>query len=70
MTPADDGGRILHVCFAVPLAELGRWRKHLPEQGVMIGSEVVQAFGGTSLHARDSDDHSVGAAVPGLWQNC
>ena len=67
--PAHDGGRTLRVCFAVPLAELNRWREHLREQGVMIRSEGVQAFGDTSLHVRDPDGHSVEVAVPGPWQN-
>ena len=67
--PAHDGGGTLHVCFAVPLAELSRWREHLREQGVVIESEVVQAFGGTSLYFRDPDGHSVEVAVPGLWQS-
>ena len=69
LIPAHDGGGVLHVCFAVPLAELDRWREHLTEQGVEIESEVVQSFGGTSLYFRDPDDHSVEVAAPGLWPN-
>lgn len=69
LIPAHDGGGVLHVCFAIPLAELDTWRRHLSEQGVPIESEVVQAFGGTSLYFRDPDGHSVEVAVPGLWPN-
>ena len=69
LIPAHDGSGVLHVCFAVPLAELDHWRRHLSEQGVAIESEVVQAFGGTSLYFRDPDDHSIEIAVPGLWPN-
>ena len=69
LIPAHDGGGVLHVCFAIPLAELDRWRRHLSEQGVAIESEVVQSFGGTSLYFRDPDGHSIEVAVPGLWPN-
>jgi catechol 2,3-dioxygenase-like lactoylglutathione lyase family enzyme len=67
--PAHDGHGILHVAFAIPLASLGDWERHLAGEGVAIESRVVQAHGGTSLYFRDPDGHSVEVAVPGLWPN-
>ncbi len=65
--PPHDGGGTLHLCFAVPLAELGAWERHLGALGIPIESRVVQSFGGTSLYFRDPDEHSLEVAGPGLW---
>lgn len=67
--PPHDGAGILHVAFAIPLASLQDWERHLAAQGVPVESRVVQAHGGTSLYFRDPDGHSVEVAVPGLWAN-
>ena len=66
--PPHDGRGTLHLCFAVPLAELDAWERHLPAQGVPIESRVSpQSHGGTSLYFRDPDGHSLEVAGPGLW---
>ena len=65
--PPHDGQGALHLCFAVPLAELGAWERHLTAVGIAIESRVTQSFGGTSLYFRDPDGHSLEVAVPGLW---
>jgi catechol 2,3-dioxygenase-like lactoylglutathione lyase family enzyme len=65
--PPHDGQGTLHLCFAVPLAELGAWERHLGALGVPIESRVTQSFGGTSLCFRDPDGHSLEVAGPGLW---
>ena len=66
--PPHDGRGTLHLCFAVPLAELDAWEQHLPAQGVPIESRVSpQSRGGTSLYFRDPDGHSLEVAGPGLW---
>ena len=66
--PPHDGRGTLHLCFAVPLAELGAWERHLQAQGVDIESRVSpQSHGGTSLYFRDPDGHSLEVAGPGLW---
>lgn len=69
LIPGHGGSGAQHVCFAIPLAELNRWERHLEDQGVPVESKVVQKFGGTSLYFRDPDGHSVEIAVPGLWPN-
>jgi len=65
--PPHDGQGTLHLCFAVPLAELGAWGRHLSALAIPIESRVVQSFGGTSLYFRDPDGHSLESAGPGLW---
>lgn len=65
--PPHDGQGTQHLCFAVPLAELDAWRRHLTISHIPIESEVVQSFGGTSLYFRDPDGHSLEVAAPGLW---
>ena len=65
--PPHDGQGSLHLCFAVPLAELEAWVRHLADLDIPMESRVVQSFGGTSLYFRDPDGHSLEVAVPGLW---
>jgi len=65
--PPHDGRGTMHLCFAVPLAELGAWERHLAALGIPVESRVVQSFGGTSLYFRDPDGHSLEVAGPGLW---
>lgn len=65
--PPHDGDGTLHLCFAIPLAELDAWDRHLAVLGIPVESRVVQSLGGTSLYFRDPDGHSLEVAVPGLW---
>ena len=65
--PPHDGQGTLHLCFAIPLAEMEAWERHLAALGIPEESRVVQSFGGTSLYFRDPDGHSLEVAVPGLW---
>ena len=65
--PPHDGNGTLHLCFAIPLAELDAWDRHLAALGIPVESRVVQSLGGTSLYFRDPDGHSLEVAVPGLW---
>ena len=65
--PPHDGQGTLHLCFAVPLAELDVWAQHLDALGIAIESRVTQSFGGRSLYFRDPDGHSLEVAGPGLW---
>jgi catechol 2,3-dioxygenase-like lactoylglutathione lyase family enzyme len=67
--PAHGGSGVLHLCFAIPVASLEDWTRHLAAQEVVVESRVRQAFGGISLYFRDPDGHSVEVATPGLWAN-
>ncbi len=65
--PPHGGDGTLHLCFAIPLAELDAWSRHLAVLGIPVESRIVQSIGGTSLYFRDPDGHSLEVAVPGLW---
>lgn len=67
--PPHDGRGVQHVCFAIPLASLDDWVRHLDRCGIALESRVVQTHGGTSLYFRDPDGHSLEVATPGLWAN-
>ena len=67
--PPHDGQGTLHLAFAIPVAALESWERHLAESEVAMESRVIQAHGGTSLYFRDPDGHSVEVATPGLWPN-
>jgi catechol 2,3-dioxygenase-like lactoylglutathione lyase family enzyme len=69
MIPAHGGSGVLHLCFAIPVASLEDWTRHLQARSVEVESRVRQAFGGISLYFRDPDGHSVEVATPGLWAN-
>lgn len=67
LIPPHDGRGAQHLCFAVPLAELDAWERHLEALGIAVESRVTQRFGGLSLYFRDPDGHSLEVAGPGLW---
>lgn len=67
--PGHDGRGTQHLCFAIPLAAVEDWARHLERRGIVLESRVVQTHGGTSLYFRDPDGHSVEVATPGLWPN-
>ena len=67
--PPHDGRGTQHLCFAIPLASLDEWVRHLEECGIALESRVEWPHGGTSLYFRDPDDHSLEVATPGLWPN-
>ena len=67
--PPHDGRGTQHLCFAIPLASLDDWVRHLERHGIPVESRVVQTHGGTSLYFRDPDGHSLEVATPGLWPN-
>jgi catechol 2,3-dioxygenase-like lactoylglutathione lyase family enzyme len=69
VVPGHDSQGTLHLCFAIPLAELGEWEQHLARQGIAVESRVNWRRGGTSIYFRDPDGHSIEVATPGLWPN-
>lgn len=56
-----------HVAFAIPSAELPRWREALRAAGVSIEREVTWPGGGQSLYLRDPAGNSVELASPTIW---
>ncbi len=56
-----------HVAFAVPEAEIERWRARLADGGVAIEAEVAWPGGGRSLYVRDPAGNSVELAPSSIW---
>lgn len=56
-----------HVCFAVPEAELDRWRAHLEAAGVSVEHVHHWPRGGWSFYVRDPAGNSVEFATPRIW---
>jgi catechol 2,3-dioxygenase-like lactoylglutathione lyase family enzyme len=56
-----------HVCFAVPEAELDRWRARLEGAGVAIEQEMSWPRGGRSFYFRDPAGNSLELATPRIW---
>lgn len=56
-----------HVAFAVPAADLARWRAHVSDRGVRIEAEVEWPGGGSSIYLRDPAGNSVELTSPRIW---
>ncbi len=56
-----------HIAFAVPDAQLPRWRERCQQMGVVIEAEIAWPRGGRSLYLRDPAGNSVELAVPRIW---
>ena len=66
--PAHGATGAGHVAFAVPEADLERWREHLQRCGVGVEAEVTWPGGGTSLYLRDPAGNSVELTTPRIWR--
>ena len=62
-----DGDGMLHVAFAIPAAELGKWEAWLAESGIEVEERRDWELGGKSLYFRDPDRHLLEIATPGVW---
>lgn len=62
-----DGDGELHVAFAIPSAELGRWESWLENRGIVVEEKRAWKLGGRSLYFRDPDRHLIELATPGTW---
>ena len=56
-----------HLAFAVPEAELDRWKQHLAAAGVEIEREIDWPRGGRSIYFRDPAGNSLELATPTIW---
>ncbi|MDQ0391775.1 VOC family protein [Labrys monachus] len=65
--PHDASGRI-HVCFAVPAADLAAWEARLAAHGVAVEGRAEWPAGGRSLYFRDPDGHMLELMTPGVWR--
>ncbi len=67
--PPHHGDGPLHLCFAIPWAELSTWEAHLKRHDIAVESRLLWDRGGTSLYFRDPEGHSLEVATPGVWPN-
>ncbi|HZJ20802.1 MAG TPA: VOC family protein [Pricia sp.] len=65
--PSHDGTGHLHFAFSIAKSDLENWKFWLQHNKVTIESEYHWERGGTSLYFRDSDNHLLELATPGLW---
>jgi catechol 2,3-dioxygenase-like lactoylglutathione lyase family enzyme len=65
--PGHDGSGLLHMAFAIAVADYDAWQRRLTERGIAIDSEVQWPGGGRSLYFTDPDGHVLELATPGLW---
>jgi catechol 2,3-dioxygenase-like lactoylglutathione lyase family enzyme len=65
--PPHDGNGAIHIAFAIPASELGRWEDELRDRGVLVEGRTAWPRGGHSIYFRDPDGHLLEFATPGLW---
>jgi catechol 2,3-dioxygenase-like lactoylglutathione lyase family enzyme len=64
---AHDGHGPLHFAFSIAANDLAAWEEHLSLHHIEIENRVLWPRGGTSLYFRDTDNHLVELATPGIW---
>jgi catechol-2,3-dioxygenase len=67
--PPHDGAGPVHVAFAIGKDQLADWEHRLAEHGVAIEARMHWPKGSISIYFRDSDNHLLELATPGLWVN-
>jgi catechol-2,3-dioxygenase len=67
--PAHDGAGPVHVAFAVAADQLAAWERRLTEHGIAIEARMRWPRGSVSIYFRDSGNHLLELATPGLWMN-
>jgi len=67
--PSHDGAGPVHVAFAVAADQLAAWERRLTENGIAIEARMRWPRGSVSIYFRDSGNHLLELATPGLWKN-
>jgi catechol 2,3-dioxygenase-like lactoylglutathione lyase family enzyme len=67
--PPHDGGGSVHVAFAVAADQLAAWEQRLTGHGIAIEARMRWPRGSVSIYFRDSGNHLLELATPGLWAN-
>jgi len=68
ITPHDGAGPV-HMAFAVGKDELAAWENRLAAHGIPIENRMRWPRGSVSIYFRDSGNHVLEIATPGLWAN-
>lgn len=64
--PAHDSNGPAHFAFVVDKGSLEAWEEHLQRKGVTVESRV-DFVNSSSIYFRDTDNHLVELAEPGIW---
>ena len=65
--PAHNGNGPVHMAFSIDIDAQDYWKNRLNEQGIEIQS-LVHFNEGHSIYFRDTDDHLIELATPGIWK--
>jgi catechol-2,3-dioxygenase len=67
MIPAHDGKGPVHIAFSIDSGSIDYWKERLTSRSINIESEI--SFNqGYSLYFRDTNNHLVELATPGIWK--
>jgi len=66
--PPHEAAGQLHVAFAISKSDFAEWERELIARGVSIESKVNWPLGGRSIYFRDTDNHLLELATPGVWE--
>ena len=65
--PAHDGQGPVHIAFSIDKGSNDYWKERLTSRNINIESEI--SFNqGYSLYFRDTNNHLVELATPGIWK--
>lgn len=65
--PPHDGSGPVHIAFSIDSGSQDIWKNTLLEKGIHIESSV-QFNDGHSIYFRDTDNHLIELATPGIWK--
>jgi catechol 2,3-dioxygenase-like lactoylglutathione lyase family enzyme len=65
--PPHDGSGPVHIAFSIDAGSQENWKTRLNEKGIHIESSV-QFNDGYSIYFRDTDNHLIELATPGIWK--
>jgi len=65
--PPHNGSGPVHIAFSIDAGSQENWESVLKEKDIHIES-VVQFNDGHSIYFRDTDNHLIELATPGIWK--
>lgn len=65
--PPHDGGGPVHLAFSIDMDAQDFWKNRLADKNIEVES-LVQFNEGHSIYFRDTDNHLIELATPGIWK--
>lgn len=65
--PPHNGSGPVHLAFSIDADSQDDWKNRLTERNITIES-LVQFNDGNSIYFRDTDNHLIELATPGIWK--